>query len=257
MKSPLKNLPGIARVSLGQVLPSPTVNRVDVADGTKGRCILLSDDWFCVSVAFVEQPVRGGYFVTQEQALKYSLPARNYYVAIVARLDTDARGEIISPDVRIEYLRLSEDVYREFADQALEQPFDSIALTKVTKGQFSYVKPNPSSKKQNPKLLKQVKDKIAAYNYDDLAKMALIGMARPFKDYIKALQEAGLEEVDEEDAPQITGSLPKGLGSAPKPPKQLASQPEDVEAEEVDEFNEGDDFDDADGDDNDKDEFAE
>lgn len=253
MKSPLKNLPGIARVSLGQVMPSPTVNRCDVADGTKGRCILLSDDWFCVSVAFTETPVRGGYFVTQEQALRYSLPARNYYMAVVARLDTDARGEIISPEVRIEYLRLSEDVYREFADLALEQPFDSVALTKVTKGQFSYVKPVPSSKKQNPKLLKQVKDKIANYNFDDLAKMALIGMARPFSDYLKALREAG-EDVDIDEEPEVKGNLPKSLGSAPKAPKQI-TEAEEVEAEEVEFSDDNDEF--AEGSDENTDEFAE
>lgn len=226
----LQRIPGIAKVSLGQTIPSPSINRVDVADGTKGRCILISPDWYAVSIAYTETPKRGAYFVDQDKVLKYSLNARVYYVAVVARLNTGAKGDVLDDSFRIEYLRLSEDVYNEFANDALElENFDTVALTKVTKGQFSYVKPKASSRAQDRKIIESVRSKLKSFDIDALFQLTLISLARPFDEYLKALEEAG--ELPQQKFNE-KGSLPKSFRAEALP------EPEETTAEEVDDFSE-------------------
>ena len=59
---------------LGQVIKSPTIRRTDVAEGTKGRALMLSDDWLACAVAFTEEPLpRGVFYVTEEDVVKYGL----------------------------------------------------------------------------------------------------------------------------------------------------------------------------------------
>lgn len=243
----IQRIPGIAKVQLGQTIPSPSVNRVDVADGTKGRCILLSPDWYAVSIAYTETPKRAAYFVDQEKVLKYALNARVYYVAVVARLNTGANGKVLDDSFRIEYLRLSEDVYNEFANDALEmEGFDTVALTKVTKGQFSYIKPKASSRAQDSKIIKSVREKLKSFDINALFQLTLISLAHPFEDYLKALEEAG-------QAPKVEakfserGALPPSFQASALPSPEEAEDPEEAEeaedSEDKDEFSSEDDFD--------------
>lgn len=198
--SKYQEIPGLRKVKLGETVPAMAINRVDVADGTKGRCILLSDDWIAVSVAFTEQPTRAAYFVTRDQVLRYGLRATVYYVAVVARLNTDARGKVLDDSFKIEYLRLSENVYTEFADDALEMSnFQTVALQKVTRGQFSYLKPKASNKMVDAKLIASVRKQLKDYDINSLLKMALFSIAQPFQNYLEACKSAGIDpEPDEE-----------------------------------------------------------
>lgn len=180
------SLTGISRIPLGATVESPSVRRTDVAEGTKGRALLLSPDWYAVNIAYSDNP-RGAFYVNQEQVIKHSLSPRTYYICPIARLNTDANGEVLNSQFRIEYLRLSEDVYKEFATSAVEQPFSSIVMVKVTKGTFSYIKPSPSSRPQNPQFISEIQSKLSALNIDAIAQLILVDVAKPFTEYEKAL----------------------------------------------------------------------
>lgn len=209
-----QTIPGVSRVRLGDTVPNPTVNRVDVADGTKGRCILLSNDWVAVTVAFTEEPVKGMYFVDKDILMKYAnlrIRGSIYYVALVARLNTDAKGAPIDDSFRIEYLRLSESVYNEFAEDALEMGnFQTVALSKVKKGEFSYVKPKASAKGIPSKVLSAVRKKLEGFNVDAVMTLVISQLARPFDQYLKACREEGIE-VDGTEVPDVFGKLPESV----------------------------------------------
>lgn len=243
-----QSIPGITQVRLGETIPTISINRVDVADGTKGRCIPLTQDWYAVSISFVETPKRGAYYVDTEKVLKYGLTARNYYVCPVARLHTDARGNLIDSSIRIEYLRLSDDVYNEFASDACEMAqFETIALSKVSKGNFSYVKPKASNRPQDATIMQAVRQQIAQYDVDALVNIILKSVARPFDEYLKALAESGQAPALGPAPQPVTGSLPSLDSQVPpiQPVGQVAAvastsnltSPEDVDFSTVeDEF---------------------
>lgn len=217
-------IPGITQVRLGETIPTISINRSDVADGTKGRCIPLTQDWFAVSIAFVETPKRGAYYVDTEKVLKYGLTARNYYVCPVARLHTDARGNLIDSSIRIEYLRLSDDIYNEFASDTCEMAkFETIALSKVAKGNFSYVKPKASNRPQDATIMQAVRQQIAQYDIDALVNIILKSVARPFDEYLKALVESGQAPAFGPAPKPVQGSLPP-LGSQVAPNQPVSGQ---------------------------------
>lgn len=228
-----RQIPGLAKVSLGETIPSPSVNRADVADGTKGRAILITQDWFAVPLAYTEIPKKGCYYVTQESVLKYGLSARVYYIGLIARLNTGANGDILDDTFRLEYLRLSEDIYTEFSSAATENSFTTVALNKVVKGNFSYIKPVASNKAQNKALLDSLMEKIARVDVNAVVGLVLSNLARPIEEYAKALAEAGMEAPSAPSVQAISGSLPESFGASALPKSTI----EDAQAIEVtDEF---------------------
>lgn len=237
-----QTIPGVTRVRLGDTVPNPTVNRVDIADGTKGRCILLSNDWIAVTVAFTETPVKGMYFVDKDILMKYAnlgIRGSIYYVALVARLNTDAKGVPIDDTFRIEYLRLSESVYNEFAEDALEMGnFQTVALSKVKKGEFSYVKPKASAKGIPPKVLSSVRKKLEGFNTEAVIALVVSQLARPFDQYLKACQEEGID-VDGSEAPDVFGKLPASVAGAGNLGYSEAEEVSDEEFPEEAEADEG------------------
>ena len=52
----MSGIKGLFRVALGETIKSPTIDRADVADGTKGRALLLSEDWLAAAVAYTDEP---------------------------------------------------------------------------------------------------------------------------------------------------------------------------------------------------------
>lgn len=204
-------------VDLGQTVDSPSINRVDVADGTKGRVIPLCQKWIAATVAFTDEPLKGSWFVDRDILLRYGLRGRIVYVCPVIRLNTDAKGTILDSTYRIEYLRLSENVYAEFADKATEMAnMHSITVTKVKKGEFSYITPSPSNKAMSQKevdLFNQVVQQVQAqkYDIDAVKQLVMFDVARPFDAYLELAKQKNIDVLPNE-AP-VQGALPPAFGN--------------------------------------------
>ena len=221
------SIPGLVEVELGQTVESPSINRVDVADGSRGRVIPLTSKWLAATVAFTDEPCKGSWFVDRSILLKYGLKGRIVYVCPVVRLNTDAKANVLDASYRIEYLRLSENVYTEFADKASEMAnMHSITVSKTKKGEFSYVVPSPSNKvlsQQQINLINQVMQSVRQYDVEAVAALALSDVARPFDTYLELAKSKGIEVLPDE--PPVSGSLPSSFGNAGLLPDNQAAQP--------------------------------
>ena len=225
------NSAGLSVVPLGQVIKSRLVTRCDVADGTKGRAILASQDVIGCNLVYTPEPHRGVYFVDPPTAIKYNLSPRFYYLIPLVRLNTDARGNVINSSVSLEYLRLSEGLYRQFVNDLEElEVCKTIALTKESKGEFSYVVPKPSSKDYIPDEFKSsINDFLTSLDTQTLFNYIMADVARPFTQYISIL--------DADGTPPESSELSKTPLSHPSLPSSLSSNPSSLPSfDEEDEF---------------------
>jgi hypothetical protein len=214
---------GFFKTQLGQVVRTKLIKRTDVADGTKGRAVLLSQNVVGCMVVYTQEPAKGVYFVDQQIALKYGFNPRFYYIIPIGRLNTDAKGNLLDGSVSLEYLRLGESQYNKFVSE-LEELSDckTIVLSKESKGEFSYVTVKPSSKDVIPQEFKpQISDFTSSVDDDTMFAYALMDIAQPFENYLELLKSKNLEA----PKPAFKLASPKQsiLGSS-ESPKSLDSK---------------------------------
>lgn len=193
----------VTKVPLGTTSQTKLIARSDVAEGTTGRLVPLYNDVVCVGCFFSENP-KGVFLCTQEEALSIGQSPRYYYVIPGFRLNTDSKGVVKEGDtsLKLEYLRLSETQYDKVAMAFSEQEsITSFALTKVRKSaegrDFSYVEPTVSNKKLPQSVLDKIDEVRKSLNEDQIWKFIISDIARPFKDYLRAINGEGTPAIAE------------------------------------------------------------
>lgn len=138
-------------------MESPNINRSNVAEGFPGRAVLLGENCVFAKAQAYDDRIKRSIEVDQEAILKYRFDkVLSYYYILIARLNTDNRGNVVSDDVVIEYLRLSEKQWDDLTVSMNEMgTFTSLLLTKVKKTgddgkDFSYVEVKLSNYKDIP-----------------------------------------------------------------------------------------------------------
>jgi len=180
--------PKVFKVQLGQTIKSPAIGRCDVAAGTKGRAILLSQDFIACAIAFTPEPHKGAFFVDQDDCLRLGLNPTVFYVGLIARMNTDMKGNPIDDSFRIEYIRLREQQYDKFATTLLEMPqSQTILLSLVEKGSFSYVDIIPSTREVRQDVIDSINEKLQLFDVDQLFGLVVNNLARPIEEYEKLL----------------------------------------------------------------------
>lgn len=145
------------QIPLGGKMESPNINRSNVAEGFPGRAVLLGENCVFAKAQAYDDRIKRSIEVDQEAILKYRFDkVLSYYYILIARLNTDNRGNVVSDDVVIEYLRLSEKQWDDLTVSMNEMgTFTSLLLTKVKKTgddgkDFSYVEVKLSNYKDIP-----------------------------------------------------------------------------------------------------------
>lgn len=151
------------KIKIGTKVAPLGINRLVCADNVKSRAILLDPDPRIKYIAY-DQDKKRKVEVNQELVIKYGLRPYTAIFYLVARLNTDMRGEVVGDQVTIEYLQLSENLNNEFSDLVMEMGnFNSLAITKVTKKgpnnqDFSHLNVKPSQYEVSPELTKKIND---------------------------------------------------------------------------------------------------
>ena len=255
MKSPFQKLP------MGQFVRSISVQRSAVAQNTRGRAVLIDPEPRAIYLAY-DNKLKVAVLADQDAVIKYRLSPRTYYIFLLARLNTDMKGTQVGDEFRVEYLRLSDNIYEGFVDSYQEMTaVNSIILKPVTKkgnnGQdFSYVEPVPSKDPATD----AVYQKLEQVDVDALWQLVQLDLGKTVEEY-EALLAA--QPVSGEEARQIQGAssgtaqIGRQRQIAGQTPAQAAPKNQvrrnlkqdappvvDAEVEEIpgDEFMEGDDF---------------
>lgn len=139
------------KVKLGTKVPALGINRLMVAEGVMGRAVLIDPDPRVKYIAY-DESVKRKVEVTKELMIKYGLSPSTVFFYLVGRLNTDMKGNIVSDDMVLEYVQLSENLNNEFAGTVTEMggTFTSLAISKVKKTgndgkDYSYLKVIPSN----------------------------------------------------------------------------------------------------------------
>lgn len=96
-------------LGFGQTVSSLTINRVNIDFNQVGYVVLLDNRVLTKQVAYFDQ---FGYVeMTQEDVIKSGKQASTCYLMLVARLNTDPRGNVYGDDITVEYMRMSSRQY--------------------------------------------------------------------------------------------------------------------------------------------------
>lgn len=225
------------KLTLGSKIKNSAIQRSSVADNFTARAVLLGFDQIYAKQVAYDSNTKSTVEVDQEAILKYRFSrAIIYYYIPVARLNTDIYGRVVSEDFTIEYVRLTEGQYEEFARQATEMgTFVSVCLKKVAKkganGQdFSYVDVTPSNYGANGEIPQAVFAKLEQMNATPGFSEGVWSMI----DLATSISVAEYEKVLAESA-NATHQAGVGQGSTPQtyvpaPPVPVAPQPQQVSA---------------------------
>ena len=225
------------KLTLGSKIKNSAIRRSSVADNFTARAVLLGFDQIYAKQVAYDSNTKSTVEVDQEAILKYRFSrAIIYYYIPVARLNTDIYGRVVSEDFTIEYVRLTEGQYEEFARQATEMgTFVSVCLKKVAKkganGQdFSYVDVTPSNYGANGEIPQAVFAKLEQMNATPGFSEGVWSMI----DLATSISVAEYEKVLAESA-NATHQAGVGQGSTPQtyvpaPPVPVAPQPQQVSA---------------------------
>lgn len=225
------------KLTLGSKIKNSAIQRSSVADNFTARAVLLGFDQIYAKQVAYDSNIKSTVEVDQEAILKYRFSrAIIYYYIPVARLNTDIYGRVVSEDFTIEYVRLTEGQYEEFARQATEMgTFVSVCLKKVAKkganGQdFSYVDVTPSNYGANGEIPQAVFAKLEQMNATPGFSEGVWSMI----DLATSISVAEYEKVLAESA-NATHQAGVGQGSTPQtyvpaPPVPVAPQPQQVSA---------------------------
>jgi hypothetical protein len=126
----------MARIQTGTQIEDKSVPRAVTAKGYLGRAILVSNIWESTCMSFVEKV---GYFVDDDanEHIKRNLSPNSYVFTPVVRLCTSPTGDVVSPQCKVEYLRLSPNKYNQLCDAIRRNPtFTHLELVVDSTGQF-------------------------------------------------------------------------------------------------------------------------
>lgn len=225
------------QVPLGQKIESITINRSNVAEGFPGRAVMLGDNCVFGKILTYDDRIKRSIEVDQDAILKYGFDkVFTYYYILIARLNTDNRGNVVSDDVTVEYLRLSENQWDELTTSMNEMgSFSSLLLTKVTKKgsggkDYSYVEVKLSNYSDIPESVFAKVDKMVntpdfiqnVWNMVDVAtSISIQTYEEKLKEYFASQQnqlpQAG--SVTQQLPPQTTA--PVQTRTASQPPKRI------------------------------------
>lgn len=154
------------RIDFGMRSKAISIQRANCADNVMGRAILIDPNPAVKHIAWLTAnkqdgtEIKRGVEVDQTQAIALKTIPRTTYFFLIARLNTDLRGNVVGDDITVEYLQLSSNVYEEFCDSAKElKDFSHITLTKKVRkpgDTYGYIKPSASQQD----IPKSVVDKV-------------------------------------------------------------------------------------------------
>lgn len=241
------------QVPLGQKIESITINRSNVAEGFPGRAVMLGDNCVFGKILTYDDRIKRSVEVDQDAILKYGFDkVFTYYYILIARLNTDNRGNVVSDDVTVEYLRLSENQWDELTTSMNEMgSFSSLLLTKVTKKgsggkDYSYVEVKLSNYSEIPESVFAKVDKMVntpdfiqnVWNMVDVAtSISIQTYEEKLKEYFASQQnqqsQAGsvtqqLPQASTQQLPPPT-TAPTQTRVAPQPPKRILQSSNQVQ----------------------------
>lgn len=229
------------QIPLGGKMESPSINRSNVAEGFPGRAVLLGENCVFAKAQAYDDRIKRSIEVDQEAILKYRFDkVLSYYYILIARLNTDNRGNVVSDDVVIEYLRLSEKQWDDLTISMNEMgSFTSLLLTKIKKTgddgkDFSYVEVKLSNYKEIPQaVFAKVEQMVQTENFVN----SIWGMVDAATTITVDMYEQKLKEYYEELAKKsgqptntMQASVPQPVPQAPviqaptnsiQPPKRI------------------------------------
>lgn len=211
-------------------MESPNINRSNVAEGFPGRAVLLGENCVFAKAQAYDDRIKRSIEVDQEAILKYRFDkVLSYYYILIARLNTDNRGNVVSDDVVIEYLRLSEKQWDDLTVSMNEMgTFTSLLLTKVKKTgddgkDFSYVEVKLSNYKDIPQaVFAKVEQMVQTENFVQ----SIWGMVDAATTITVEMYEQKLREYYEELAKkngQPTNPMQAPVAAPPAPAIQTPS----------------------------------
>lgn len=220
------------QIPLGGKMESPNINRSNVAEGFPGRAVLLGENCVFAKAQAYDDRIKRSIEVDQEAILKYRFDkVLSYYYILIARLNTDNRGNVVSDDVVIEYLRLSEKQWDDLTVSMNEMgTFTSLLLTKVKKTgddgkDFSYVEVKLSNYKDIPQaVFAKVEQMVQTENFVQ----SIWGMVDAATTITVEMYEQKLREYYEELAKksgQPANAMQVPTGTAPTPPAPAIQAP--------------------------------
>ena len=222
-------------------MESPNINRSNVAEGFPGRAVLLGENCVFAKAQAYDDRIKRSIEVDQEAILKYRFDkVLTYYYILIARLNTDNRGNVVSDDVVIEYLRLSEKQWDDLTISMNEMgSFTSLLLTKVKKTgddgrDFSYVEVKLSNYKEIPAAVSaKVEQMVQTENFVnsiwgmvDAATTITVEMyEQKLKEYYEELAKKNGQPANAMQAPVTTSAPAAPAIQAPsntiQPPKRI------------------------------------
>lgn len=235
-------------LKFGSKVKSISILRSTVAENVKGRAIILTPNPRVKQVAW-DPRVKRAIEVDQDAVIKYRLSSRPMYYFLVARLNTDMKGNVIGDDFIIEYLALPDSVYSEFTDACDDQAIKpyAVVLRKQAKGQFQYMKVTPA----NVEISDVLRNKIEALKntegvIDSMWKIVDLSTSISVKEYEEILKSnPDLENtpIKETHAQKYVSTVSAPAAPALKESPKAETSKESPKAEsDSDEFGSGDEF---------------
>lgn len=216
-------------------MESPNINRSNVAEGFPGRAVLLGENCVFAKAQAYDDRIKRSIEVDQEAILKYRFEkVLSYYYILIARLNTDNRGNVVSDDVVIEYLRLSEKQWDDLTISMNEMgSFTSLLLTKVKQTgndgkDFSYVEVKLSNYKEIPQaVFAKVEQMVQTENFVQ----SIWGMVDAATTITVEMYEQKLKEYYEglaKKSGQPANAMQVPVGTAPTPPANPIQPPKRI-----------------------------
>lgn len=207
------------KVPFGQRIEAVQIAKANVVKGFPGRALMLGPDCVMGKALYYDDRVKRTVEVTQDAIIKYHFDnVREYYYIAIARLNTDMQGNIVSNDIKVEYVRLTGDMYNDLCTQLRETPhYTSLLLEKVEKRgddgkDFSWVKVSLSSVEIPQAVAARVQQLVETPGaVDSIMQMLDSQTSITIEEYEKRL--ATLAQA----APQLTVIRPKQVRPTPAP----------------------------------------
>lgn len=182
------------KIQFGTRVKSVAIARSSVGEGVIGRAIVLDKNLRVKQIAY-DNVIKRAVEVSQEDCIRLHLQPRPTYYMLVARTNTDMKGTVIGDDFTVEYIQMAESVYTDFADSSMESTggkFNSVTLSLVKKGEYSYVKVMASNHNKFPQsLIAKIKEMRSNTELiESMWSMVDIATSMTVEDYEKALATA-------------------------------------------------------------------
>lgn len=221
------------QVQLGQKVQPVGISRASISANCWGSAFLLDPNPRVKQIAF-DQELSRSVEVDQEACIKLHLTPRTLYYFLIARLDTDIKGNVVSDKFIVQYIQWAPQAYTNFLDLVeTNKNFYTLRLKRQQKNegdQYGYLFAFPSTELKGiseilrNNITRMRKDKALIEN---LWSMIDSATSMPLKSYLEALQKAGKNSADvEEMLAEINASTAamSGFGTGEIPATNQAHQ---------------------------------